>query len=189
MHFFFNPESHNFSLQGESRRKEGDVGAARCVTLPARTFISAINSSFFMFCFSVTRMPFSSRIVLQRGSTLSLISTEVMEIGAMSIVSPRAAESRQLVLMNGRSDGSFSVLPGFNTAHFGVKARLSVHLLFVTSCAAGLVGTSRLQAFRPESLCLTSLHDTIKGRPTKISRYVRHMLMVFNTFKYPQLNF
>lgn len=44
------------------------------------TLISAINSSFFMFCFSVTRMPFSSRIVLQRGSTLSLISTVWMEI-------------------------------------------------------------------------------------------------------------
>lgn len=50
---------------------------------PALTPISAINSSFFMFCFSVTRMPFSSRIALQRGSTLSLISTDLMEVGAI----------------------------------------------------------------------------------------------------------
>lgn len=66
----------------------GKEGGTRDCTLcnAARTFISAINSSFFMFCFSVTRIPFSSRMALQRGSTLSLISTEVMEIGAMSTV-------------------------------------------------------------------------------------------------------
>lgn len=70
------------------RESGGKEGGTRGCTLcnAARTFISAINSSFFMFCFSVTRMPFSSRMALQRGSTLSLISTEVMEIGAMSTV-------------------------------------------------------------------------------------------------------
>lgn len=36
-----------------------------------------------MLGFSVTRMPFSSRMALQRGSTLSLINTVWMEIGAM----------------------------------------------------------------------------------------------------------
>lgn len=55
------------------------------------TFISAINSSLVMFCFSVTRMPFSSRIALQRGSTLSLISTVLMEIGAILVFSLRVA--------------------------------------------------------------------------------------------------
>lgn len=70
------------------RERGGKEGGTRDCTLcnAARTFISAINSSFFMFCFSVTRIPFSSRMALQRGSTLSLISTEVMEIGAMSTV-------------------------------------------------------------------------------------------------------
>ena len=47
------------------------------------TLISASSSSFFMFCFSVTRMPFSSRMALQRGSTLSLINTLLMQIGAI----------------------------------------------------------------------------------------------------------
>lgn len=58
------------------------------------TFNSAISSSFFMFCFSVTRMPFSSRIALQRGSTLSLISTVLMEMGAIfGLFENTAAES------------------------------------------------------------------------------------------------
>lgn len=68
------------------------VKKSRNITQSAiTTFISAINSSLVMFCFSVTRMPFSSRIVLQRGSTLSLISTVLMEIGAILVFSLRVA--------------------------------------------------------------------------------------------------
>lgn len=55
----------------------------RAAKLASPTRISAINASFVMFCFSVTRMPFSSRIDLQRASTLSLIRTVLTEIGAI----------------------------------------------------------------------------------------------------------
>lgn len=47
------------------------------------TLISAISSFFCMLCFSVTRMPFSSRMLLQRGSTLSLMRTFLMEMGGI----------------------------------------------------------------------------------------------------------
>lgn len=48
------------------------------------TWISAINSSLLIWGFSVTSMPFSCRMVLQHGSTLSLIKTLFTDTGAMT---------------------------------------------------------------------------------------------------------
>lgn len=59
------------------------------------TWISAINSSLLIACFSVTSMPFSCRIVLQHGSTLSLIKTLFIASGAMTSKSHKLHELNQ----------------------------------------------------------------------------------------------
>lgn len=140
-----------------SRESGGTEGGGKPVcTLcnAARTFISAINSSFFMFCFSVTRMPFSSRMALQRGSTLSLISTEVMEIGAMSTLRPRAAKRGNWCWWTAgvmevwlHSVNFWVVIPDLRlpTLEWTPPLRASP----VCDVRRRVVGTSRLPAFRP----------------------------------------
>lgn len=56
-----------------------------CTTSESLTWISAINSSLVICCFSVTSMPFSCRIVLQHASTLSLIKTRLTNTGAIAV--------------------------------------------------------------------------------------------------------
>lgn len=93
------------------------------------TLISAISSSFFMLVFSVTRMPFSSRMLLHRGSTLSLIRTVLMEMGAMLELSLQLdrsnwwwmAEVGELFFSPVCLSLVFSGYLGFETAPFSSK--------------------------------------------------------------------
>lgn len=143
------------------------------------TLISAISSSFFMFCFSVTRMPCSSRIALHRGSTLSLINTVLTEIGAILELSVRVplVLGRELVMNEWSDGGLFAcllVLYGYlrkKTAPSNVNPPL-VHLLFWRKKTSSHKDTVRASAVTiPKQVLISVVNMKYKSRPSHVHWY------------------